>query len=130
MKKIGSSLLIALFAGAITLGAYKLFFEEPNYAIITDDNASSIINTSLTPSSAKGSGIHEVDFTSAAETTVNAVVHVKNVTISKGPTSLMELFQYGYEGSQKTQVGTGSGVIISSDGHIVTNNHKANFYIS
>lgn len=122
MKKIGSSLLIALFAGAITLGAYKVFFEKTNYAVITDDNSSSIINTSLTPTSSLGTGINEVDFTNAAETTVNAVVHVKNVTISKGPTSLMEFF-YGYEGTQKSQVGTGSGVIISPDGHIVTNNH-------
>ncbi|NND80550.1 MAG: serine protease, partial [Maribacter sp.] len=122
MKKIGSSLLIAIFAGAITLGAYKLFLEKTNYAIVTDDNATSIIETSLSTASAKGSGINEVDFTSAAETTVNAVVHVKNVTISRGPTSLMEFF-YGYEGTQKAQIGTGSGVIISSDGHIVTNNH-------
>ncbi len=122
MKKLGSSLLIAIFAGAITLGAYKLFIEKTNYAIVTDDNSASIINTSLTPSTAKGAGINEVDFTSAAETTVNAVVHVKNVSISKGPSSIMEFF-YGYEGSQKSQIGTGSGVIISSDGHIVTNNH-------
>jgi Do/DeqQ family serine protease len=122
MKKIGSSLLIALFAGAITLGAYKLFFEKMNYAVITDDNSSSIINSSLSPTSAKGAGINEVDFTMAAENTVNAVVHVKNVTISTGPSSLMEFF-YGYEGSQKAQIGTGSGVIISPNGHIVTNNH-------
>ena len=115
MKKIGSSLLIALFAGAITLGAYKLFFEKTNYAVVTNDNASSIINSSLSPTSAKGAGINEVDFTMAAETTVNAVVHVKNVTISRGPTSLMEFF-YGYEGTQKAQIGTGSGVIISPDG--------------
>lgn len=122
MKKIGSSLLIAIFAGAITLGAYKLFIEKTNYAIVHDDNSASIINTSLSTASAKGSGINEVDFTSAAEITVNAVVHVKNVTISRGPTSLLEFF-YGYEGSQKAQIGSGSGVIISSDGHIVTNNH-------
>jgi Do/DeqQ family serine protease len=122
MKKIGSSLLIAIFAGAITLGTYILFIEKTNYAIVTDDNSTSIINTSLSTASAKGSGINEVDFTSAAETTVNAVVHVKNVTISRGPTSLMEFF-YGYEGNQKAQIGSGSGVIISSDGHIVTNNH-------
>jgi len=122
MKKIGSSLLIAIFAGAITLGTYILFIEKTNYAIVTDDNSTSIINTSLSTASAKGSGINEVDFTSAAEITVNAVVHVKNVTISRGPTSLMEFF-YGYEGNQKAQIGSGSGVIISSDGHIVTNNH-------
>ncbi|PIF01331.1 MAG: serine protease [Maribacter sp.] len=122
MRKIGGTLLIALFSGAITLVAYKIFFERTNFAVVTDDNPSSIINSSFSPTPAKGAGINETDFTSAAKTTVNAVVHVKNVTISRGPSSLMEFF-YGYEGSQKAQVGTGSGVIISPDGHIVTNNH-------
>lgn len=122
MKKIGSLLLISVFAGAITLGAYKLLFEKPNYAIVNQEGNGSLINTSFTPTSAKGAGINEVDFTTAAETTVNAVVHVKNVTLSKGPTSMFDFF-YGSGGSVTPQVGTGSGVIISQDGYIVTNNH-------
>jgi hypothetical protein len=33
-------------------------------------------------------------------------------------------YYYGYKGGQtQEQVGTGSGVIISADGYIVTNNH-------
>jgi Do/DeqQ family serine protease len=122
MKKIGSLLLISVFAGAITLGAYKLLFEKPQYAIVKQEGIGSLINTSFTPTSAKGAGINEVDFTTAAETTVNAVVHVKNVTLSKGPTSMFDFF-YGSGGSVTPQVGTGSGVIISQDGYIVTNNH-------
>jgi Do/DeqQ family serine protease len=52
-------------------------------------------------------------------------VHVKNTTVSLGgPTTLQDLF-YG-RGSQRTQVGTGSGVIISPDGYIITNNHVIN----
>ncbi len=122
MKKIGSLLLVSVFAGAITLGAYKLLFEKTNYAIVNQEGSGSLINTSFTPTSAKGAGINEVDFTNAAETTVNAVVHVKNVTLSKGPTSMFDFF-YGSGGSVTPQVGTGSGVIISQDGYIVTNNH-------
>lgn len=122
MKKIGGLLLVALFAGAITLGAYKLFFEDINYAIISDNDGASTFATSLTPTSAKGSGINEVDFTIAAENTVNAVVHVKNVTGTRGPSNPLEFF-FGSGQSGRPQVGTGSGVIISSDGYIVTNNH-------
>lgn len=122
MKKIGSLLLVSIFAGAITLGAYKLFFEKPNYAVITQGHGNQMVTTSYTPTSAKGSGINEVDFTLAAQNTVNAVVHVKNLTLNTGPASPMEFF-FGYGRSQRPQVGSGSGVIISEDGYIVTNNH-------
>jgi len=122
MKRIGSLLLVAIFAGAITLGAYKLLFENTNYAIVSDNDGASTFTTSLTPTSAKGAGINEVDFTIAAENTVNAVVHVKNVTVSRGPSNPLEFF-FGSGQSARPQVGTGSGVIIASDGYIVTNNH-------
>ncbi len=63
----------------------------------------------------------ETNFTLAAEKTVNAVVHVKNTSISKQPSSMMELFFGG--GTPRAMIGTGSGVIISPDGYIISNNH-------
>jgi len=125
MKRIASLLFVSVFAGAITLGAYKLFFEKENFTVISQENNGDIVNTSYTPTSARGAGINEVDFTVAAENTVNAVVHVKNITISKAPTTIFDVF-YGTSRSAVPQVGTGSGVIISSDGYIVTNNHVIN----
>ncbi|VAW09875.1 HtrA protease/chaperone protein [hydrothermal vent metagenome] len=123
MKKFASLVLVAVFAGAITLGAYKLFFEKQNYAVVQSNNQARVFDTSFTPTSTKGSGINEIDFTIAAENTVNAVVHVKNVTVNKGRLNGWDFF-YGQGGSpKKSQVGTGSGVIITSDGYIVTNNH-------
>ncbi|MBO0322488.1 trypsin-like peptidase domain-containing protein [Muricauda sp. CAU 1633] len=122
MKKIASLLLVSVFAGAITLGSYKLFFEKDNYKVVTFEQESPFLTTSNLPTSARGAGINEVDFTLAAEKTVNSVVHVKNLTISKGSSSLSDFF-YGFERQQTPQVGSGSGVIISPDGYIVTNNH-------
>ena len=47
-------------------------------------------------------------------------MHVKNTAVSSGINSISDLFN----GPRKyQQIGTGSGVIISSDGYIVTNNH-------
>jgi Do/DeqQ family serine protease len=123
MKKIGSLLLVAIFAGAITLGAYKLFFESSKYAIVDSNENGMVFNTSSTPTSAKGAGINEIDFTIAAENTVNAVVHVKNVTTGRSTSNPWDFFYGSGESKQRTQVGSGSGVIISSDGYIVTNNH-------
>lgn len=122
MKRIAGLFFVAVAAGATTLGAYKLFFDKQDAVFVTEHDSLSYFQTSNTPALPGASGIDAVDFTVAAENTVNAVVHVKNVTLSRGSGSLLE-FLYGYEERARPQVGTGSGVIISPDGHIVTNNH-------
>ncbi len=119
MKKLGTLLVISLFSGATTLGAYKLFFENKSGSGIALSPDYYAKNVGLTNQA--------VDFTEAAESAVHSVVHVKNVMISKTypmQQQLLEFF-YGYRGSvqPQIQVGTGSGVIISQDGYIVTNNH-------
>ena len=88
------------------------------------------------PSVAAPSGL--VDLTQAAETSVNAVVYIKVTTNSKTKTMEVQdpfsdffgdFFGFGGGGTQRRQIqtpkreGSGSGVIISSDGYIVTNNH-------
>lgn len=115
MKKFTGLFIISLMSGAITLGSYKLFFEKQSVTGIT-----------VAPNYAKSVnlGAETIDFTTAAENTLHNVVHVKNVTISDVPRNPFMEYFYGYRGNgQQTQVGTGSGVIISEDGYIVTNNH-------
>ncbi|MEO0573625.1 MAG: trypsin-like peptidase domain-containing protein, partial [Bacteroidota bacterium] len=120
MKRTAQLFFVALLAGGITLGAYKYFFEKQSTSTFIENEETPFITASL-PTSPKGAGINEVDFTVAAEKTVNAVVHVKNTTVSRS-NPIAEFF-YGSEASQRPQIGTGSGVIISPDGYIVTNNH-------
>ncbi|MGB5654542.1 MAG: trypsin-like peptidase domain-containing protein [Robiginitalea sp.] len=121
MKKIGGLFLVAVMAGVFTLGTYKIFFEKSD-SLVYQNEEMPVFQTSSSSIAASGVGIDEVDFTNAAEKTVNAVVHVKNITSGRSPGNLMEFF-YGYQERITPQVGTGSGVIISPDGHIVTNNH-------
>jgi len=122
MRKTAGLFMVAVLAGVLTLTAYKLFFESPSYAIIDNNGGATTFKTNYTESSNKGAGVNEVDFRLAAKNTVNAVVHVKNTTISSGTASIFD-YLYGSGGSQRAQVGSGSGVVISPDGYIVTNNH-------
>ncbi|OQD43402.1 S1C family serine protease [Croceivirga radicis] len=126
MRRTAQLFFVALLAGGVTLGAYKLFFEKEQFTFVAQNETTPFLTTSM-PTSPKGAGINEVDFTVAAEKTINAVVHVKNMTVS--PANPLAEFFYGFKGGQTPQIGTGSGVIISPDGYIVTNNHvidKAN----
>lgn len=119
MKKTLSLFIVALLAGAVTLGGYKYFIEEDSIAFTTQNESPSFIPTSFNANSnLNGTNI---DFVAAAEKTVHAVVHVKNTTTSTSPNSMMDYFTG--QGAKREMVGSGSGVIISPDGYIVTNNH-------
>ncbi|HQP03795.1 MAG TPA: trypsin-like peptidase domain-containing protein [Bacteroidales bacterium] len=62
------------------------------------------------------------DFTDAAEKAVNAVVHVK--TQYNAPNYTLYDYFFGTAPRYSTPVmASGSGVILSSDGYIITNNH-------
>lgn len=70
------------------------------------------------------------NFVDAAEKTVNTVVHIKTEVVSKGNSyydffgSLLEQLYGGQmQMPNNVSVAYGSGVVISPDGYIVTNNH-------
>lgn len=71
--------------------------------------------------------VTSTDFSAAAEQAVHAVVHVKT-SVEQGYTfNPLQDFFFGFGQSPQMQPrivqGSGSGVIISPDGYIVTNNH-------
>ena len=126
MKKHLTVLSIALLSGAITLGAYKILFEKPVHITKYEKPETPAYFTNNNVNSSSGA---VPDFTVAAEQTVNAVVHVTSSAPGRQYYDPFAEFFFG-QGEGRRQmppsVATGSGVIISEDGYIVTNNHVIN----
>ena len=120
MKKILTLVLVSALGGIFTLGAYKLFLEETKPILV----ATETVNPAFLPTNNTNAVLKaedSPDFTLAAENTVNAVVHVKNLAQSAVQLTFEDLFFE--KRSQSPQIGSGSGVIINTDGYIITNNH-------
>ena len=121
MNSNSKLVLVALLSGITTLAGYKVFIDDNSLF-----SKKSIVTQAPT-SFGKNVGLSNevLDFTEAADKTIHTVVHVKNVSFRTVSNPLMDFF-YGFQGGQmqqQEQVGTGSGVVISEDGYIVTNNH-------
>ena len=129
MKKVFSFILVALISSAVSIGTFMwLNNNEPNYNSSAPEPSvkANAWPAAFTPASSQAI---ETDFTKAAEEVVHAVVHIKS---TKMPDQQSRSFYgnpffdqfFGGQGySQQPRVGMGSGVIITKDGYIVTNNH-------
>jgi len=131
---LGAAAVIALSAGVAGFTAYSMRPVEQNKTLAFDEVFE--VEPNLHLAAMNATQMQPIDLTKAAESSVNAVVHIKSTQESKVQTVTVrdpfyEFFgeMFGNRGGQQRQVqtpekvGFGSGVIISKDGYIVTNNH-------
>lgn len=130
MKRIGLIALAAFIGGAAAIGGYKLL-EPKNDGILSFADQQKVIFANNPKISSAGA----VDFVEAAAAVSPAVVHIKTSYTGGGAegqgrsSSPFDMFDdlFGGGGGRRMQrmprAASGSGVILTPDGYIVTNNH-------
>ena len=122
MKLYLKILGISIACSVITLLLFNRINNEDKIDYETKLISDSISEFSINNSVQRNFGNSTLpDLTFAASKTIDAVVHVKNTSIVEESDSWALQFFYGDDSKKK--VGTGSGVIISPDGYIITNYH-------
>jgi len=126
MKSTLKIIIVSLTCSILSIIFYSIFLnstpieEEINNSAYID-YSNSFLNTSGINNIQYSNNTGLPDLTFAAKKSINAVVHVKNTSIVKENDSWALQFFYGDD--SRKRVGTGSGVIISPDGYIITNHH-------
>ena len=125
IKKSASFVAFAFLGAVLALALYSQFNKNEKPAVIPE-NQPIQLSSYVPPVIPQG---QVPDLTPAAEKSVSAVVHITTKTKANyfdGGNDIFEYF-FGPRGNNRQEpqyrMAAGSGVIISEDGYIVTNNH-------
>lgn len=127
MKRFATFFLAAVLGSASTIATYQWIDKEKDEPA-TVEHLTGVPASKVAYKVDENGDVVPLDFTTAAEKVMPAVVHIRSTQQAQQrqeSTQYMDPFRdfFGPRGPQGPSQSSGSGVIINSDGYIVTNNH-------
>jgi Do/DeqQ family serine protease len=122
-KEVLSTIFISTVISVSSLLVYNHYFNKKETIYLS----SPVGSTPITLANYTGPTIIPNDFVEAADKIVNAVVNIKSIYENTSAQLYYDPFRYFFGDipyhRPYQQMATGSGVILTEDGYIVTNNH-------
>jgi len=117
-KRVLGSMMLAVLGGIVAIVLYNFLDHEETVTVVQESPRARYISLPQRSSAAPS------DFTVAAESAVDAVVHVKTKAFREGSGNPFYDFFFGYkdDSNEPRIVGYGSGVILTSDGYFLLPN--------
>src|SRR5688500_6937598 len=134
-KQLAAVVLVSASTAVGSVWTYNHFTGKDTYHYQASDNGKLPVNYAGFFDGIAGKNAGPVDFSDAASASIPATVHIKTKTTARASNNLprrspfSDLFGDGFDDlfgdrlRSLPQQASGSGVIISEDGYIVTNNH-------